>query len=797
MTAVASFGQTRQAFLEAAEKSFEEKDYYSALHYYKAVLEFSEDIAVLYKTAESARQFNSYKLAETNYQKVVDLQQNGEYPLATFWLAEMQKRQGKYEASKANYQIYLSENSLDNPYYTDAAEQQIEDCDWAITQQDSVREYVTVEHMGSNINTPFSEFGPVQIGDTLYYSSLRFPSEEDESKVDRIFSNALWSIKGGEGVQFDSTFNDKKYHTGHVVFTEEKDRVYYTICEYENATEIRCDIYYRDLESDGTFGPATLLPGTINDTTHTSTQPSLGLDPINHEPALYFASDRSGTKGKLDIWYSTILDNNQFGDPVNLMPVNTIEDDITPFYHKKSETLYFASQGYQGFGGYDIYSVYTRDMVDPYIENLGAPVNSSYNDLYFFLADQEDTAFFASNRQGSFFIEEEDEACCNDIYKAAFEKLDINLQALTFDQATQADLLGATVQLYEINGEPTFVDSMFKDNTNEFLFPLDRNRSYQVIATKPGYFPDTIQFSTRGINKATDITKRLYLRSQALDLELLVFDDSTRQAIRGATVNLLDLSDPQNEIVVQINEDGNSFVFPIDRDKSYQIITSKRGYKPDTLNLSTIDVPGNRITKNIYLKRGNLEDFLPLALYFDNDYPNPKTYFRTSRNTYDDTYPPFMDRKDEFKMQYTEPLINGAKAEAEDDIERFFEYSVREGRNDMITFIQILAEEIAKGEKIEVVLQGFASPRAPSSYNDRLSSRRISTVINQFRRYGDGELIRAINAGDLKIIEEPLGETKAPLYVSDEIADTRNSIYSVPASRERRVEIIDVRRSND
>ena len=115
----------------------------------------------------------------------------------------------------------------------------------------------------------------------------------------------------------------------------------------------------------------------------------------------------------------------------------------------------------------------------------------------------------------------------------------------------------------------------------------------------------------------------------------------------------------------------------------------------------------------------------------------------------------------------------------------------------MITFIQILAEEIAKGEKIEVVLQGFASPRAPSSYNDRLSSRRISTVINQFRRYGDGELIQALNSGDLKIVQEPLGETKAPLYVSDEIADTRNSIYSVPASRERRVQIIDVRRSND
>ncbi|MBK8505125.1 MAG: hypothetical protein IPL46_24715 [Saprospiraceae bacterium] len=796
LIAVQAFSQTRQAFVDAAEASFESKDYYSALHYYKSVLEFSEDMAVLYKTGEAARLFNAYKVAEENYKKVKDLQKNGEFPLATYWLAEMQKRQGKYEEAKQNYQLYLSENELDNPYYTESSRKEIEDCDWALSQKDSVREYVSIEHLGANINTPFSEFGPVKLGDTLYYSSLRFPSEMDESKPRRIFSNALWSVKGGDGIQFDPEFNDKKYHTGHVIFTEERDRIYYTICEYRNATEIRCDIYYRDYQA-GKFSDPVKLPGSINDSSFTATQPSLGLDPFSMEPALYFASDRPGSKGKLDIWYSSIGKDNTFGDPVNLMPINTIEDDITPFYHKPSETLYFSSMGYQGFGGFDIYSVYTGNMVNPYIENLGAPLNSSYNDLYFFLGDKEDTAFLASNRQGSLFLEDLEEACCNDIYEATFQEIEITLKALTFDKATQQDLLGATVTLVEVNGDETIIGTQSAENTNEFKFPLIRNRSYKVIAEKSGYFPDTIMFSTRGINKSTEIVKKLFLQSQSLDLELLVFDDQTKEELRGATVKLLDLSDPSNETVVQINEDGNSFVFPLDRDRSYQIITSKRGYRPDTLNLSTYNVTGNRIIKKIYLKQGNLEDYLPLAVYFDNDYPNPRTYNRTTRVTYDDSYPPFMARKEEFKEEFTAPLINGAKAEAADDLERFFEYSIREGRNDMLKFIQILTDEIAKGEKIEVVIQGFASPRAPSNYNDLLSSRRISSVINQFRRYSDGVLIRAINNGTLKIVQEPLGESKAPIYVSDDISDARNSIYSVPASRERRVEIIDVRRSND
>ena len=787
--------QTRNAFLTAGEEAFQAKDYYSALYYYQQVLEFeAEDINVLYRAAEAARLFNSYNLAEKYYTNVVDMERNGEYPLATFWLAEMKKNIGKYEEAKEKFQMYLSENELDNPYYTEVASQQIDDCDWALEQMQNPRDYVSVERLGETVNTPYSEFGPVRIGDTLYYSSLRFESKLDKSNPRRIFSKVLTSIKGSEGAEIDSTFNDKKLHTAHNVFSENKDRVYYTICEYLNAQDIRCDIFYRNI-SNGVFGAPVALP--FNDSLYTSTQPALGMDPDGHMPALYFVSDRDGGRGKLDIWYAKINPDGSFGDPVNLSPVNSEEDDITPFYHAPSSTLYFSSEGYQGFGGFDVYGVYTGNMVNPYIENLGTPVNSSYNDIYYYLEESEDTAYLSSNRKGSLYLEEAQEACCNDIFKATFSDLDINLKSLVFDQATRSDLLGATVTLMEVNGEEKIIDSQSADNTNEFVFPLERNRSYKVIAEKDGYFPDTIMISTRGINESEDITKRHYLKSKALDLELFVFDGETKEELRGATVKLNDLSEPGNEVVVQINEEGNSFVFPLDRNKSYEIITSKKGYKPDTLVLSTVDIPGSRLTKNIYLHIGNLEDFLPLAVYFDNDYPNPDTYYRTTRKTYDDTYPPYLDKKEEFKTEFTDPLIGNSKVQAEDEIERFFEYDIREGRNNLVKFLQILYDELEKGEELEIVIQGFASPRAPSSYNDRLSSRRISSILNQFRRYANGVLRPYQNSGQLKIIQEPLGETKAPIYVSDDYKDTRNSIYSVPASRERRVEIINVRRAND
>ncbi|MFT6150357.1 MAG: outer membrane protein OmpA-like peptidoglycan-associated protein, partial [Saprospiraceae bacterium] len=108
-------------------------------------------------------------------------------------------------------------------------------------------------------------------------------------------------------------------------------------------------------------------------------------------------------------------------------------------------------------------------------------------------------------------------------------------------------------------------------------------------------------------------------------------------------------------------------------------------------------------------------------------------------------------------------------------------------------FSAVLLKHLQAGETIEIVLKGFASPRAKSDYNLNLSKRRVGCVRNYFRTYQGDTFQKYLNNGQLKIFTSPFGETKAATSVSDELDDKRNSVYSVGAAEERRVEILEVR----
>src|SRR5690606_153279 len=108
----------------------------------------------------------------------------------------------------------------------------------------------------------------------------------------------------------------------------------------------------------------------------------------------------------------------------NLEQINTIENDITPFFHDASQTLFFSSDGYKTLGGYDIFKskITNGNWTEP--EHTGFPLNSSYNDVYFVLNNDSTLAYLSSNRLGSMYLDENNKSCCNDIYKVTFAKRD-------------------------------------------------------------------------------------------------------------------------------------------------------------------------------------------------------------------------------------------------------------------------------------------------------------------------------------------------------------------------------------
>ena len=128
--------------------------------------------------------------------------------------------------------------------------------------------------------------------------------------------------------------------------------------------------------------------------------PTIGWDEEQKKFALFFVSDRKGGYGGKDIWVSHIRFDGVFDDPYPLT-FNTPKDEVTPFFDRKSQTLYFSSNGHKGEGRFDIYySKKKGDMWDR-PENMGRPYNSGYDDLYFTSHEMSGTAYLTSDRPGS------------------------------------------------------------------------------------------------------------------------------------------------------------------------------------------------------------------------------------------------------------------------------------------------------------------------------------------------------------------------------------------------------------
>lgn len=256
-------GQTRSQYLDEAYKAMDVKNYSAATEYFSNAYEFdTSDINIAYDFATSARHYEAYRLADSLYASVIERESDGEYPEATFWRAMMRQRLGDYVFSTQLFRLYVSERDMENPYLTKRAKKEMQANAWAIDYLEYLPDSPYIEHMSENINTPFSEFGVHMRGDTMYYSSLRFEDEEDESYPPKPLAKILVSANGEEGVLLEGVNNDTTI-TAHTAFSRDGNRIYYTLCEYITGEEIQCDLYYRDWQ-DTAWGEEMALPNTIN-----------------------------------------------------------------------------------------------------------------------------------------------------------------------------------------------------------------------------------------------------------------------------------------------------------------------------------------------------------------------------------------------------------------------------------------------------------------------------------------------------------------------------------------------------
>ena len=287
---------------------------------------------------------------------------------------------------------------LDNdPKYNDYDEfltKRIADCKYAIEHPDvATVENQDVKNVGSVINTQMPEYTPVFSNGTMYFTSKRQDdAKEKKNGIDGKYFESIYTSKLENGnwtppKKFDlpKGFQMRKYGEavasispdGQKLFVYKAGKIYET--DVNNTDHMK--------EMDKNINSAGLM-------NHASLSPD--------GKTMYFTSESSKGNGGSDIYVTTKKDDGTWEDPRGLdYSVNTSYDEEAPFVTADG-VLYFASNGHPGYGGFDIYK--TRKVNGSWTkpENLGQPINSPGDDIFFTLLNNTSNGYYASARPGGF-----------------------------------------------------------------------------------------------------------------------------------------------------------------------------------------------------------------------------------------------------------------------------------------------------------------------------------------------------------------------------------------------------------
>ncbi len=223
-----------------------------------------------------------------------------------------------------------------------------------------------------------------------------FQAEDNEHDVFSISKRNMTTGLFDKGGAMPFPFNQGDNEGGATISIDNK-HLYFTIGKNEGGSIPNFDIYYSDY-ADGEWTKPKKVEG-INDPVRWDSQPTLASD----GKTLYFASDRLGGYGGVDLYVTTKDEvTGQWSKPANLgRTINTNGDEKCPFIHSDFQTLYFCSNGLPGVGGFDIFLARKNEKgewLEP--KNIGVPINSNTDDLGFFVSTDGHLGYFTSNANG-------------------------------------------------------------------------------------------------------------------------------------------------------------------------------------------------------------------------------------------------------------------------------------------------------------------------------------------------------------------------------------------------------------
>ena len=374
---------------EAAEEAFMRRDYQKAHQQaLKAVVEDPNYAEAWLLEGEIGMETKNYDLAALGFENALS-SDSLLFPPAAITLARIYDKRGNYKREIPLLRWYQSKHF--GNVVNDATVAEMLDLatfrDYAITHPVAF----ALESLGAMVNTKDEEYVNMLSFDGSQLLFTRKMSLNNSIQKEFLFVSQWDGEQWSEPQQL--TFSDfpEDVDPAAAFISADGKKLYMTGCGWRRDSS--CDLYVSEMV-EGQWSMPQAIRGSVN-TNSWESQPCVSSDGRE----LYFVSRRNGNA---DIYRSLRNADGTWSEPQNLgAPINTKGTEMAPFLHPDGRTLYFSSDKHVGMGGFDLFmSRRGEDGQWQQPVNLGFPINTSGDEINFFVAADGKTAFISSQREG-------------------------------------------------------------------------------------------------------------------------------------------------------------------------------------------------------------------------------------------------------------------------------------------------------------------------------------------------------------------------------------------------------------
>lgn len=530
-----------------------------------------------------------------------------------FYLARTLHLSNDIDEAIKYYQEYINLAGK-SPELLDLALLHIEQCKVAKHELSYPKKYEII-NLGEVINTNDPEYAPVISldGQSLYFTTRRLRADSSnyyikEPGANMHMEDVYFSIKEngldwGTPQLLDFCLPERNEAT--VAVSTDERNIYIYKDDRGNG-----DIFYSEFQ-DGRF--KELKPIDIPEVNTDAWEPHI-TSSIDGKTK-YFSSDREGGFGGRDIYRIVKLPNGEWSKAQNMGPtINGPYDEDSPFISLDNKTLYFSSNGKKSMGGFDVF-ITVKDDEGQWSEplNLGYPLNSTGDDIYYTTTADGKTGYLSSFRKDGFGDK--------DIYEIKNDflgKQNISLLkgeiVIAGDQPFPEDL---AVTINCLNCDEANVRTVIpRIRDGKFFSTLPKCSDYELIYTRGEggieFYRSTIK--TNCLDEYEEIEERILLKLE--DMTVIPF---MKYTLAGTVADFITKDKLESVTVEFVDNDGNTFqTYRTDKAGAFQSNILESKFYGDQLDFKVKLTKEDYMTQkfDVHLTLGE-ESHIQLAYYID------------------------------------------------------------------------------------------------------------------------------------------------------------------------------------